>query len=1374
MALAKRRQKFPGGVKRDRGGSDTTPKRKSKMPEAKKPTSQSDLLAKWKQRKKTSARAIPARAEGAVVSPTKGQRRLWLLQELYPDNAFYQYGHLYRFSGPLQADLLEEGFRRVFGRHEILRSNYFRTEDDVELRVSPETSFILERIDLSDQPAPDREKQAHREADAFTARLFDLTEDALLRALLIQLGPEEHWLIVSIHHIIGDRSSLLVLNDELYQTYTALVNGEEAQLPEITVQFPDFAHWKNQRPTEKRSLTYWSGQLSGDLPHTPLPFDRPRRPEATFAGESKTAGLSPENTDLLRTLARNSGTTANVVLLAAYQALLLRYGAPKDLTVGTPVSIRDRTELENMIGFLNETVVLRSQFNDPAETFRSFVFRAKEQMESALEHKDVSFDELVNHLGPTRVPGANPLFQNMFVYNTIAPEAKLPEGLTVTDEMMDIGVSKFDATLFATDLAESINFTFEYATDLFDKNTAERLLTNYTALLADALNRPDTPLTELNIFGKPERELRRSWNQTTAELPRPDTILELILTAAKKNPTAIAVADSRQRLSYADLLQRADQLAGALVARGVLPGNIVGLYTDRRVEMIVGILGILRAGGAYVPLDPAYPAGRIAYVAADAGMDTIVTRTGLKADLDHAAFTLIDIPTKNEPVKFVPPVVPSSGLAYLIYTSGSTGKAKGVAIDHANLVHSTTARFAYFNHQPGAFLLMSSFAFDSSVAGIFWTLSRGGKLVIPPERIEQDLNGLAELIKTHTVSHTLMLPSLYQLLLEFGKPGQLSSLRTVMVAGEACPPALVTAHYERLPGVELVNEYGPTEGTVWCTAHRIRAEDAGGPVPIGHPIPNVRNYVLDAAMQPVPVGVPGELYIAGPGLARGYWLKPELTAERFPTVYLGADAGAKEGSKSRLYKTGDLAKYRKSGLIDFLGRADHQVKIRGFRVELDEISRQLDQLPEVREAVTMVDDSGAAPRLISFYTPKAPINKEDLRTALKQALPAYMVPAALVELDEFPRLPNGKVDQKALPLSPPKTDTSEKLHAPPATETEKILTATWEKVLKRGPVSIDDNYFDVGGDSIRSIRIISLAAQRGLTLKPHHIFTHQTIRELAAVLDRETEALAAGNAEASTVVPLRRGNDEAPLFCIHAGGGHVFFYQPLARALPGGRPVYAIQPHTLAGEETLPASIAEMATDYLREMQKVQPQGPYHLLGTCFSNAVVLELAHQLTAAGEEVGALFFIDSGPTRLEAVAPVRFSPVYTMVRILRERNWKLLRRSLYRYWFYTKQALGVPLEDEQGKTLRLTINGLYKLYSDYNWKPVEQPLILIRSTQFAGDPGKKFHTEQLERLAGGGLEVRVTEGTHGDLFAEPFVEGLATTIEACLRETTVTAP
>jgi thioesterase domain-containing protein/aryl carrier-like protein len=527
-------------------------------------------------------------------------------------------------------------------------------------------------------------------------------------------------------------------------------------------------------------------------------------------------------------------------------------------------------------------------------------------------------------------------------------------------------------------------------------------------------------------------------------------------------------------------------------------------------------------------------------------------------------------------------------------------------------------------------------------------------------------------------------------------------------------------------------------------------------------------------MQPAPIGVPGELYLAGEGLADGYWKQPELTAARFLAADLGAAAGAREGLKARLYKTGDLVKYRPSGLIDFLGRADRQVKIRGFRVEPEEISRQLERISEVREAVTIINQAGSAPQLVAYYQVTESISLTDLREALSKDLPDYMVPSVFVELEEFPRLPNGKVDQRALP-APDLTATSAKPdYAEPTTETEKILAQTWEKVLGRGKVGLHDNYFAIGGDSIRSIRIISQARKQGLELEPHHIFTHQTVAELSAVLDREREAVLAGSADKSTVVPLSSSGSGAPLFCIHSGGGHVFFYHPLSQHLPDDRPVYAIQPHTLAGEEDLPGSIAEMAADYLEEMRKVRPHGPYHLLGTCFSNAVVLEIAHQLVAAGEEVGSLIFVDSSPTRLDPVAKVPLTPLYTAWRIVRDANWKLLRRSLYRRWFYAKQALGVPLEDEQGRTLRLTINGLYKLYFDYPWVPIERKITLIRSTQFAEDPGKKFHKEQWQKLAKAGLDVHVIDGTHIGLFDEPLVEGLATTVEQCLEAPVVTAP
>ncbi|WP_026231820.1 non-ribosomal peptide synthetase [Neolewinella persica] len=1341
------------------------------MPQPNKP-SQADLLSKWKQRRKPVDRTIPARPAGTVVAPTSGQQRLWLLQQLYPDNAFYQYGHLYKFSGPLEADLLEQSLAQIVERHELLRSNYVRPEEDIQLIIRPAGDFRMARIDLDSVPIKERRAKSEATALAEAQKPFDLATGPLFRATLIYLGEETSWLVISMHHIIGDRSSLMVLNEELFGIYTELAEGRSNERSPLAIQFPDYAHWKNQRPVADKSLQYWTDLLGEAPPSSALPFDQVRAAKPTYAGATLTTTVSSETSVQVRELARDVGTTNNVVFLAAYQSLLLRYGAQKDLTVGSPVSTRDRTELEGMVGFLNETVVLRTRFEDKDERFRDLVARTKTQMEQALEHKDVPFDVLVNHLQPRREPGANPLFQNMLVYNTEAAAPTLPKGLELGEEMMDLGVAKFDLTLFATDHGNHFTLALEYAKDLFDEATAQRMLAHLTVLLEHGTGQPDTPVTQLELMSPAERQkVLLDWNDTATKLPRPASVTELILAAGQENPTAIAVADEEHQLSYQALIGRSAALAGELQRAGVLPGTPVGLFVGRTVDLIVGILGILRAGGAYVPLDPDYPAGRTAYIIEDAGIEVVVTTKNLRPKLVDSGLRTVDVPMAPATEAPLFPTLSGDDPAYLIYTSGSTGKPKGVTISQANLVHSTTARFAYFEHQPKAFLLLSSFAFDSSVAGIFWTLCKGGKLVIPPKRIEQDMARLRGIIHHQGITHTLLLPSLYQLLLEEATPDELASLQTVMVAGEACSPVLVRTHFKHFPSVELVNEYGPTEGTVWCTAHKIQPGDANGAVPIGKPIPNVKNYVLDAHLQPVPLGVPGELYLAGEGLAKGYWQQPSLTQERFLEADLGAVAGAGKRLKARLYKTGDLVKLRPSGLLDFLGRADHQVKIRGFRVELEEVSRRLEQVPAVREAVTIVDQSGAVPRLAAYYTVREQLSALSLRQSLLADLPEYMVPAILIALDELPRLPNGKINQSALPapeLTMPAT--SAETFVAPATDTEKSLAAVWEKVLKRGPVGLDDNYFAIGGDSIRSIRIISQARKEGLELEPHHIFTHQTVRELAAALDQKVV-----DEEARTVVPLRRTGSEAPLFCIHAGGGHVFFYQPLSNALPQHRPVYAVQPHTLAGMDDLPEDIPAMAADYLREIRKVQPHGPYHLLGTCFSNCVVLETAHQLLAAGETVGSLFIIDSSPTQLAPVPVPRFSPVYTMIRIIREANWKLLRRSIYRYWFHTRQALSIPLEDKQGKALRQTINGLYQRYNEYTWSPIQHPITLIRSAQFAENPEKKYHEDNWSTLAGGGLVVRAIPGTHIGLFEPPYVEQLAATIEKCLQETpAATAP
>ena len=1342
-----------------------------------KPASQSDLLARWKQRKQPGPKGMLERPEGAAVPATAGQRRLWLLQQLEPESAFYQYGHRYRFTGALDADALMNSIRRAVSRHEVFRSRFEEVDGTVYLRTEEALEIPILREDFSGRMA---KKEASEWADTFVRRTFDLEVGPLMRVALLKIGVGEHWVLLSIHHIIGDRPSLLVLNEEIFSDYGQA--GAATSEQPTGIQFADYAHWKSSREVPTAGFDYWTKALMGTPPLTTFPTDRRRPTEPTFAGRTISAALSGNTSEQVRTLARQVGSSPNVILLAAFQLLLRRYTGADDLPVGTPISIRDRRELEGMFGFLNETVVIRGRVDSNSPTFRAYAGQVKTTMEAALRHRDVPFDELLHRLEVTRTPGANPVFQNMFVYNAATTAAKLPGELIVSEDVMDLGVSKFDTTLFATDEGGRFMLRLEYAQQLYDDPTAERLLDNLIALVTNAVSHPERPLDDLRSLGGKELSLRAAWPAPTAAPPEETTLLPVIHRQLIGRHTQPAVTAADGTLTYAELRARSNELSHALLAKGVSRGDYVGLSCGRSVDLLVGILGILRAGAAYVPLDPAYPAERLRYIVEDARIDVLVGQAGERQI--PVATEFVEIPKSGGDDDDLPLDVESKDPAYLIYTSGSTGRPKGVAIKHGNLLHSTSVREGWFGHQPGAFLLLSSYSFDSSVAGIFWTLSQGGHLVIPPERSEQDMEGLSGLIEQHGITHTLLLPSLYQLLLEHARPARLRSLRTVMVAGEACSPRTVATHYGQLPHTELVNEYGPTEGTVWCTAHAVLREDAAGLVPIGRPIPNVRNYLLSEALQPVPIGTPGELYLAGPGLAEGYFERPELTAERFITIPKTGTAEDPLPTVShtypqageRLYRTGDLASFRPDGLIDFLGRADRQVKIRGHRVEPDELTFVLEAFPEIGEAATIIDvREGTQPALRSWYvTDEATDRKaltDQLLLRLRTKLPAYLVPSSLTPVGLLPRLPNGKIDAAALKELASRTDMASPSYRPATTQTGRTLADIWLKVLRLERVGLGDNFFSAGGDSLSSIRVMAAARKAGIELRPTDLFRFQTLGELAgAVEDRRAGALKASDL-GDSIVELNEGEvGTSPLFCVHSGGGHVFFYQPLAAALPGSRPVYAIQPSTLATGKELPESIEEMAEDYLKLIRHVQPHGPYHLLGTCFSNVVVMEMAHRLRADGEQIGRLIFVDSGPTTLERQPEVRNPAIVNAVDILRKGKWKKLRRALYRRWFYVRQALGATVETEEQRTVRLTTNALYALYFKYDWEAIAAPVTLVRSTEFAGRADKRFHISQWNKLASDGLDVRVTPGTHLNLFADPQAKGLAKEIEACLTDTT----
>ena len=1353
------------------------------MEEGKKIVKKSSVLDQWRKRKNkiSSPSKIPSAPEGELVQPTSGQQRLWLLQKLYPENAFYQYGHLYKMTGALDAGALEKSFQQVIARHEILRTNFLEKTQSVELVLHPTLDFSLEKIDFSSLPENEKTSAAEQATQQAASQTFDLAKDPLLRVSLWKISDAEHWMILSIHHIIGDRSSLLVLQKDLFDFYeknlseTSTTSNFE---PEKTgdsetskLQYSDYAFWKNNQVTETAHLDYWLHQLGGDLPLLNLPTDFSRPKSITFRGETISKKLSLDCSTKVENLAKKHSTTRYVILLAAFKVWLFRYSGQQDILVGSPFSNRDKVELENMIGFFNETLVLRTKIEEEV-SFDKFVEQVKATTMDALVHKNVPFDELVRQLNPERHGSANPIFQTMFVYNNTTTETERVGDLEISEASIDLGVSKFDLTFFATDHGEQLEISLEYALDLFEKTTAEQFLQHLENIIESAVQNPQQYISKLEILSAAEKNTQLvEWNNTQAAVPDVTAIHTLIEKMATDFPDRTAVVYQEDSLTYAELNKRGNTIANVLLRNGIKASSPVGLYTNRSVEMMIGILGILKAGAAYLPLDPEYPQERIDFILQDAGVEFILSQKNIANSLDSNSAKVIILEelieanslSKNKPTVEMPQVQ-LEDLAYVIYTSGSTGRPKGVPISHKNLIHSTAARFHFFTAQPSAFLLLSSFAFDSSVAGIFWTLCSGGTLVLPPRRIEQDIQQLAQTIQKNKISHTLLLPTLYGLLLENAALENLTSLKTVMVAGEACASNIVLQHYKKMPTVALVNEYGPTEGTVWCTAHHIRKEDAFGLVPIGRPIPNVENFILDKNLQAVPVGVVGELYVGGQGVANRYWERPELTTERFlPHPFDKNDA-------AKIYKTGDLVRYRKDGLIDFLGRADQQVKIRGHRIEPDEIRAVLLKMENVKEALVVVQKNHHHNRLLAYLIFQSPQSISEIREELKTVFPDYMVPAALVELEEFPKLPNGKIDMKNLP-DPTKEDLAgETKFVAAETEVEKQLVSIWEKVLGVSPIGLHDNFFEIGGDSIQSIQVMARAQKAGIKLATNQLFEHQTIGELAHFLEKEkNKPLTDGeeNSNWSSVVSLNKKGSGTPLFCIHSGGGHVFFYQPLAQHLGKDKSLYALQPKGLDGKETLHNSIEEMADFYIQEMKKVQPAGPYQILGTCFSNAVGLEMANQLQANGEEVNRLIFVDSGPAYLLGAAE-RGGKQTTrrFVKMLQDGNWNGIQKKLRNRFIRTKQKALAPLENEQEKNLRLTISNLNELYQQYTWKAFAGEIIFIRSTEFAQRKEKDIHLEQWGKLAKGGLEVHVVEGHHKTLFEEPEVKGLAEKIKAVL--------
>ncbi|WP_445305063.1 amino acid adenylation domain-containing protein [Microcoleus sp. Pol12B4] len=1045
--------------------------------------------------------------EEVFAFPTSfAQQRLWFIDQFEPGNPFYNLPAAVLLEGRLNVGVLELSFKEIVRRHEALRTT-FATVDGQPVQVVGENfNFGLQVLDLQQLAETEREEKVKQLAAEEASKPFDLTKGPLLRASLLQLDAEESVLLLTLHHIIFDGWSIGVFLQELAALYEAFAIGKPSPLPELSIQYADFAIWQREWLAGDRlqtQLNYWKKQLSGAPPLLELPADRPRPPVQTYRGAKESFLIPRTLRSALKKLSRQENATLFMTLLAAFKTLLYRYTGQADIPVGSPIANRNRAEIQGLIGFFVNSLVLRTDLSG-TPTFRQLLARIREVSLEAYAHQDLPFEKLVEELQPDRNLSYNPLFQVAFVLQTPPVAAESIAGLNLTLLDVENQTAKVDLTLYLEEKQEEISGQFEYSTDLFDAVTIRRMAGHFLTLLQGIAANPERRIEELPLLGEKERhQLLVEWNDTRADYPSDRCIHKLFEAQVARNPDAIAVVFEDQKLTYGELNKRANQVAHYLQKLGVKPEVLVGICVERSLEMAIGILGILKAGGAYVPLDPGYPPERLVFMLKDAQTPVLLTQKHLVEKLPEVGTSAICLDADWQAIarqkeENITVAVTAENLAYVIYTSGSTGKPKGAANTHKGICNRLLwMQDAYELTASDRVLQKTPFSFDVSVWELFWPLLTGARLIIARPEGHRDGFYLVELIPGQQITTLHFVPSMLQLFLE--EPGLdfCHCLKRVITSGEALSFELQERFFNRL-NAELHNLYGPTEAAVDVSFWACTRQRYPGIVPIGRPIANTQLYILDRYLQPLPIGVPGELHIGGAGLARGYLNRPELTAQKFiPNPFSNSP-------DARLYKTGDRARYLPDGNIEYLGRIDSQVKMRGYRIELGEIEETLRQHCAVRDAAAIARDDGSGnKRLVAYLVlnqDKLP-SISNLRGYLQQKLPEYMVPAAFVMLESLPLTPNGKVDRKALPAPDRDRPELEEALAAPSTAIEKILAEIWAQVLGLEQVGIDDNFFELGGDSILSIQVISKANQAGLRLTPKQLFQHQTIAQLAAVTD---------------------------------------------------------------------------------------------------------------------------------------------------------------------------------------------------------------------------------------------------------------------------------
>ncbi|SBT41192.1 non-ribosomal peptide synthetase [Micromonospora narathiwatensis] len=1177
-----------------------------------------------------------------LVPVSYAQRRLWFLNRFDDSDVSYNVPLALRLTGEVDRAALRAALADVTARHETLRTVFVEVDGEPYQRVLDPAAAApaLAEHDVTEAELP-------AALAAVIGHRFDLAGEPPLRADLFRLAADEHVLLLLMHHIASDGQSAGPLSADLAAAYTARRAGRAPDLPALPVQYADFALWQRAVLGDEadpgslvsRQTGYWAQTLAGLPEQLELPVDRPRPAVSSRRGGSVTFEVPADLHARLAGLARERQASLFMVAQAALGALLTRLGAGEDIPLGTPIAGRVDEAVDGLIGFFVNTLVLRTDTaGDP--TFGELLDRVRATDLAAYAHADVPFERLVEVLNPTRSVARHPLFQVVLaVHNHARLDVELP-GLTVSGLPAGTGGAKFDLNVSLAERQDDAGAPaglagrIEYSADLFDHHTVERIADRLLTVLAALAADPDQAIGAVDLLTGAEREqVLVTWNDTAAPVPAA-TLPELFAAQVARTPDAPALVDADTELTYAELDAYTNRLARLLVERGVGPERFVAVALPRSARLVCWLLAVLKAGGAYVPVDPGYPADRIAFMLADTAPALLLTD----------AATVAELPADGVPRLLVddcdPDVFPAEALAdadrvaprlnnpaYVIYTSGSTGRPKGVVVEHRSLTDYLTFAGGDYRGVRGSALLHSSVSFDLSVTGMWVPLTVGGTVHVAG--LDDD-PATRERLRRHACTFLKATPSHLPLLAAL--PDDYAPTAELLLGGELLLGEVVDEWRREHPGVAVYNMYGPTETTVNCTEYRIEpgAVVPPGPLPIGGPLANTRLYVLDARLRPVPPGVPGELYVAGGGLARGYLSRPGQTAGKFVADPFGA-------SGTRMYRTGDIVRWTDTGELMFLRRVDDQVKLRGFRIELGEIEAVLAGHEDVaRCAVIVREDRPGDQRLVGYVVPapgRAP-HPALLRAAVAEAMPEYMVPAAVVVLDELPLTPNGKLNRGALPV-PDAADTGAGAERrAPRSHRERVLCGLFAEVLGVPEVGIDDGFFDLGGHSLLATRLISrVRATFAVDLAIRTLFEAPTVAELADRLDTADD----GRGAFDVLLPLRRHGARPPLFCVHPASGFSWSYSGLMGHLTD-RPIYGLQSRGLAEREELPADVGRIAEDYLARIREIQPTGPYHLLGWSFGGLIAHEIAARLRADGERVALLALLDSFPkTEAERAEP-----------------------------------------------------------------------------------------------------------------------------------------